>query len=332
MVGARWSKFVVAVALAAACTACFAAPANAEGEEDTGGFGAFQLRASNGYRITAWAGSEKEFRHGKVVLLVQGKRNSVFYLAPARVTDTTIQADLGALGTIDLVFQPSGEEGRAAPVCDRSQRLHYGKGDYVGTVDFRGEEGYTRAHAKSVPFSLHPFIDFICPGYSRGEVVGQSFPGARLRARMKTAGDRIELQVNQNRPDARVEISASADESSGEIRIHREIRFVYPASVFDFASDLRKAALRPPAPFSGSSRYVRAAKPAHRWTGSLAVDFPGRSNVPLAGARFDPSLVHARFTEEHIHYDRPSRPNLTSWPSTKHLPTAFATPSLLAPR
>lgn len=274
------------------------APASAQGEPDTGAFNAFNLKGSNGYRLMVWAGSEKGYRHGQILVIASRKRQGVTYVAPATVTDTRVEADLGTFGEIDVTFQPSGERGVARPVCDRSQRATYAKGSYVGTIDLHGEEGYTRVRATSVPFTLHPFIDFVCGGSGSGEGVGYGFPGARLRARAKFAeGEVIELQANQNRPGARVKISASTKERRGKVQISREISFTYPAAAFDWAPNLGAATLAPPPPFSGAAHYSRNAKLGNQWTGNLEVDFPGRSNVSLAGARFDPTLVRARRTE-----------------------------------
>ncbi|HWJ42339.1 MAG TPA: hypothetical protein VNR67_02800, partial [Solirubrobacterales bacterium] len=203
--GARWSG-IAAVALATAAVASgFATPARAEGEPDTGAFIAFNLKGTNGYRMTVWAGSRKGYRHGEILILAGGKRGGVSYFAPATVTDTRVAADLGAFGEIDVTFEPSGELGVAHPVCDRSQRTTYEKGSYVGTIDLHGEEGYTRVRETSIPFTLHPLIDLICAGPGSGEAVAQIFPGVRLRARAKVAaGESIELQANQNRPGAPV--------------------------------------------------------------------------------------------------------------------------------
>ncbi|HEY6731365.1 MAG TPA: hypothetical protein VI039_10095 [Solirubrobacterales bacterium] len=275
-----------------------AAPAAAQGEPDTGAFNAFNLKGSNGYRMIVWAGSKKGYRHGEILIVVFGKRGAVTYYAPAKVTDTRVDADLGPFGEIDVTFQPSGERGVEHPKCDRSQRTTYEKGNYVGTIDLHGEEGYTQVRTSSVPFTLHPFIDFGCGVSIGGETGGQGLPGARLRARAKFGeGEVLELQANQNRPGARVKISVSAEERRDRVRISREASFTYPASAFDFAPNLGTAFLDPPAPFEGSALYRRDAKPANRLTGNLTVDLPGRSNVSLTGARFDSSLVRAEYTE-----------------------------------
>lgn len=307
-----------------------AAPAAAEGELDSGAFNAFNLKGSNGYRIVVLAVSDKGYRNGQVLVLVGRERQGVTYFAPAKVTDTSVEADLGAFGEIDVTFQPSGERGVAHPVCDRSQRTTYDKGSYVGTIDLHGEEGYTRVRTTSAPFTLHPLIDFICSVSGSGEYWGRGLPGARLRAQTKFGeGEALEIQANQNRPGARVTVSATTKERRDWIHISREISFTYPATALDWAPNLGTATLAPPAPFSGAARYRRNAKPGNQWTGNLEADFPGRSNVSFTGARFDPGLVHARFTKGTI---LRSRPNLLAWPSTKLLPTASATSSPLALR
>jgi hypothetical protein len=330
MVRGRWGKLAVAWLSLAALLLASAPVASAQGEPDTGAFNAFNLKGSNGYRMVIWASSGKRYRHGQILVLVGRKREGVTYFAPARVTDTRVAADLGAFGEIDVTFQPSGEKGVAHPECDRSQRVTYDKGSYVGTIDLHGEEGYTRVRASSVPLALHPFIDFICGGSGSGESLGYGLPGARLRARAKFGeGGLLEVQANQNRPGARVKISVSASERRDRVKISREVSSAFPATALDFAPSLRTATLAPPAPFSGFARFQQEGKPANRWTGNLTVDFPGRSHVSLVGARFRATLVHARLTEENR---LRGRPNLPPGPSTKSSPTAFATPSFLAPR
>jgi hypothetical protein len=109
MVGGRWSKIIACVVLATTLSVCLAGSASAEGEEDTGGFGAFRLKGTHGFSILVLAFSKPHFKHGEAIVWATNKRNaSVIYLAPATVTATTIDADLGAVGEISLAFEPSG--------------------------------------------------------------------------------------------------------------------------------------------------------------------------------------------------------------------------------
>ena len=318
--GVRWSKIaVVAAAVAGALVA--PAAASAAGEPDTGGYGSFRLEASNGYSGVLLAGSGPGYRRGHVVIWLFRRNAFVVYAAPATVTDSVIEADLGRLGRIDVEFAATGEKGRTAPACEPKQRVSYDKGSYVGKIELHGEEGYTEVSATSARFSLHPFIDLICGGYESGELLGDGVPGARLTVTRRMQHGRVFLQANKNSAGARVKLRASIDERRGRIQIAREIEFRMPGRVLDFESDLSRAVLAPSAPFFGMGTYRQDARPANRWTGSLAVDFPGRSNVSLTGARFHPNLVHARLTESTL---RVARPNLSPWPSTKPSPTASA--------
>lgn len=331
MAGKRWSKIAAALLVAAVLSLTAAAGSGAEGEPDAGAFNSFQLKASNGYKVIVWAASGKGYRNGRVVILVNGKRDFAGYVGPAQVTATTVRADLGDVGSIDVAFQPSGEKGLDHPVCDSRQRVHYEKGDYVGAIDFQGEEDFTEVHAESAPYSLHPFIDSICGGVGVGEGRGGHLPGAALLARGGEGTERVVLQVNQNRPGSRVHVSASTEERRDRIVISREFTANYPARGFHFDPHLRKATLVAPAPFAGVGRFHRDAKPANRWTGNLMADFPGRSNVSLTGSGFAANLVHAIYEGKAARATL-NRPNLPAWPSTKPSPTAFATPSLLALR
>lgn len=330
--GFSWVAVLVAALMAAAAGSVSAPEACAAGEPDTGGYGSFTLKASNGYRMLVIAGSEAEYRNGEVLIWLFRPGRTVVYFAPATVTDTRIEAELGSLGRITVEFEGSGVKEKLRSPCDPSDQVTYDAGSYVGTIDFRGEEGYANASATSIPFSIKPFIAFACAGSGTGEALGPHIPGARLVAWAGTRQGRVRLQVNQNRPGARVHVEASIEERRGAMRIVREVSETYPADAFHFHPKLHSAALRPAAPFSGSGNFHRNAEPPNRWTGSLAVDFPGRSNVSLTGDRFHVNLVHAVRIREGRSFARSSRPNLLAWLSTKLSPTAFATFSPLTRR
>jgi hypothetical protein len=347
-VGTRRGIFAVAALAVAAVLAVSAPAASAAGEPDTGGYGAFRLNGSNGYEMLVLAISGRGYRNGEVLILVGRKGRFVSYQAPATVTDMRIQTDLGSLGRIDVQFEPSGAKATAHSQCDPDDKLTYDDGSYVGTVEFQGEEGYTEATATRIPPWFRFFVDFGCSTVGYGELFGSELPGARLLARKRIEGGNLALQVNQNRPGARVAVVASIEERQGPIRIDRQVETMKPGGSFLFDPKLRSAVLRPGDPFSGkagpfSGRAVfrRNAGRANRWTGSLAVDFPGRSNVSMAGPGFRTSLRHAAFTKE-VSRDGSSdsasgriparnRLSLPPWPSTKPSPTASATSSLLDP-
>lgn len=294
--GRRGSRFAIGVlALAAALLA--AAPV-ASAEEDSK-LDAFTLQGSNGYRIFVFALFEPGYGESSEVYIVASRKGrAVSYLAPAVVTDKKVEADLGSLGEIDVTLRLSGKKGVIHPSCAPKQRVTYEKGTYVGTIELRGEEGFTRVSTDRARFSYGPFRDLGCSYTVIGELFGHNLPGARLLARTKVGSTKIKLQASQNRPGKRVRVEAAIAERRGRVLIGREVTSTYSARSFDFAPDLRTALLDLPAPFSGTGFFRREAKPAARWTGNLEVDFPGRSNVPLTGDRFQISLRHARLTKE----------------------------------
>jgi hypothetical protein len=269
MAGDCWSK-IGAVALSLWVALLIAtAPASASREGDAGGFAVFNLKASNGYSMQVIAASEAGFEHGKVLIWLIRKNSFATYFAPATVTDTTVEADLGP----------------------------------VGKIEFHGEEGYTDVTATRLPLSLHPYIDSICGGVGITEIAGSGIPGARLTATARKRLGRVSLQVNQNHPGARVKAQASIYEKRGRIQVYRAVEGTYSATAFHFDPQLRSASLTPPAPFAGSALFRRDAKAMNRWTGNLAVDFPGNSHVSLTGAGFETHLRHANLSESR------SRPN-----------------------
>lgn len=279
-------------------------PAAAEGEPDTGAFGAFRLKGTNGYSILVIALSKPQFRNGEVLVLVVGKKASVIYLTRARVTPTTIDADLGPVGEISVQFEPSGPPERVYANCKRGGSLLYEPGAWVGEIEIAGEEGFTRAQRTRVKAVPSPFLDAGCGTVGIGETSGHGVVGAKLIARSATKKRAIYLQANKNHRNARVHIEASLEERRNGLIVSREVVGYFPAASFDFDPSLQSAALAPAAPFAGSASFHRDAKPANQWTGSLSVDFPGRANFPLAGRRFTTVLGHWERTEERHRHSR----------------------------
>jgi hypothetical protein len=316
----------------AACVVAPAAPAVAQGEAETGAYGAFQVRGTNGFSILGIALSRPQFKHGEVALFVFGNRAAAIYFAPARVEPTVIEADLGPVGEIAVHFEPSGPPERVHSRCQENGSAAFEPGFWVGKIGFEGEEGFTRATVARTKAIVDPFFELgRCGSILIGETGGHDVEGARLIARAASARESLFLQANRNRQGARVHLEAEVEERRDGLVVDRQVSGYFPSKAFAFASPLRTATLAPPAPYDGHATFHRNANPGNRWTGNFTVDFPGRADVPLAGKRFRATLGHWSRTESTTR-SRLVRPNLLPWPSTKPSPTAFATPSLLAPR
>lgn len=246
----------------------------------------FQLPADNGYTLNAVAIPPRRGTQGSLLLIASAKGRQVTYEAPATVTETSIEANLGEIGEVAVEFQRSN---KAAVVSCGKRKVRFDSGSWVGTVEFHGEEGYAAAEATSIPGSVESFVGEFC-GPLSGE--GSSGPrrGAELFVRNPALGP--QLSVHKQRPGAAALIVARLREYLGGISIERVAAAWMPGR--DFVYDqrfLRTAEVTPPAPFAGSARFDLGLKAGRRWSGDLTVDMPGRTDVPLTGPLLRASLA-----------------------------------------
>ncbi len=254
--------------------------------------GGFKIRASNGYSIFVFGARAWRGRPAAVMVFVTGKHGTAAYSAPGTVTENSIQADLAALGEIAVTFRPSGQPRKARSVCDR-EPVTFDSGYYEGTIEFRGEQGYTKVEATTARGDLGPLLNLVCPGH--GTTTGPLLPGAELEVVDGGRKQNLRLRALKNRPRARVLLEASVSEEKEGVRILRFIGMLAPSHAFEYDPKVKAATLSPPAPFSGTAHFARGAKPANRWTGDLTVDLPGRPGVKLTGSHTRAKLVHAHW-------------------------------------
>jgi hypothetical protein len=246
----------------------------------------FELPAGDGYTLHAVARAPFVGSEGSLQLTLSAKGREVTYEAPATVTETSIEADLGALGEIAVEFQRSNKAVSAS--CQRGE-VRFDSGSWVGTIQFHGEEGYAAVEATSARPNLKRVA-----GESCGPLFGSAESGPRRGAELfiRNPGLGPQLSVYKHRPEAAALIVARLREyipgtSSGHntgIEIERTVGTWMPGS--DFTYDrrrLRTATVTPPAPFAGTAHFDHGLKAGMRWSGDLTVDMPGRADVPLTG-------------------------------------------------
>jgi hypothetical protein len=254
-----------------------------------------KLDASNGYEIVVLAGSERPDGRGELGLIVSTAGAGAIYGAPATVTATRIEADLGRLGEVALDVVPSGRKKGLRSSCpgENVETMKFEPRLFRGIFEFHGEEGYTEA-SSTAPREYASFFRYlVCGDDVGGEGSGPGAPGARLRLRAHRGSFRLTLQANKNRPEARTRIEVETREEHGRISISRSRTVRVGASAFGYDPLLRSATLAPPPPFAGQASFHRGAPAANRWSGNLTVDLPGRSDVPLTGGGVGATLVHS---------------------------------------
>lgn len=248
--------------------------------------GGFRLKASNGYSIHVLAadGDPRGLPDGLLVFVSRKGSGATYFLRKGvEVTETTISADLGGLGSIDLHFVPSGKPRIERSPCDPTP-IEIDSGSYEGQFDFEGEEGYTEAHSTRVRGEIKLAASLIC-GRGVDEGFGGHSPGALLKMQRRWDSGHLEFEATKNSPTRPSRFRATIEEERRAIGIEREVRAAAGPGAFDFDVPNQVALLKPPSPFSGSARFERKGRRKGQLDGNLIVNFPGRSHVSLSGSK-----------------------------------------------
>lgn len=255
----------------------------------------FQTSASDGWTFAVLAGAAPEGAEpdqGWIgIYLTRGKSEVVTYAAPATVTETSIDADLGGLGKIELTRVPTGRMKTVRTGCEPVGKERVGVDRFEGTIEFHGEEGFTELDADSAIGDSAS----LCGGDESGGPAGKSLPGARLAVHEEHFEDlRVDFVVTKNRPSAKATVSAECEEHVGSVEIHRGIGLRAGPGALRWAHHLHQATVEPPSPFAGRATFSggHGVGNVGRWTGDLTVDFPGHADVSLTGPGFRASLAH----------------------------------------
>ncbi|HKO37708.1 MAG TPA: hypothetical protein VJU14_05010 [Solirubrobacterales bacterium] len=267
---------------------------------------AFSVRGSNGFRLDVESAGERltlvaSERRPPVATFSRagvprpaGASNgaaSIYRLRARRSDPGRIEVGLGRLGRIAVDFQPSGRTRvtRLGPRdgalgCGRSVKIVRRLGTFVGVVEFKGEGGYTSVRVGRAPGSVGTPLPSGCAGASR------SPRGAALTAVDHRSGTRFEARTTKA---GAAFLATWRERLGGGVVVSRRAYAGAPRGAFGFDEDLTSARVRPPAPFTGSARYLGGAADAGRWQGSLRATFPGAA-IPLTGAGFRAGLVATR--------------------------------------
>jgi hypothetical protein len=231
----------------------------------------FSLKGSNGYRLYISTDGQDH-----VDVLVHDRAVYVEYVAPARTKNGLVEAHIGGLGKIAMIFVPSGPPERSKePNGCHGPRPTYQSGHVEGRFWFRGEHGYTSASTDRTPALSERGFSGLCQGGGRPEI-----PNLVVRAK---SGHRA-ISVSVFFREYEVATHAEITEQVGALSIWREAGLAAPLGTATPGSD-GSVLISPPSPFSGSVLYTPQATVA-RWTGDISAAFPGLGTVSLAGPRF----------------------------------------------
>ncbi len=258
-----------------------AAPAGAaEPPPKAGLIGAIELKGTNGFG--AFGLLSTDGRGGGALELFVGKKGEgATYLVRGEATTESAHFDLGKLGEIDLTAEKTGQMETVKPECGKPVKVE--RIEFVGRIDFHGEEGFTDIEATRTPLRWKTALSIVCGGVSSTSEWGAGLPGAELTVKRKNGPT---LKLEQNHPGARVLYDAKETEMEGHVRVRRSVSGRLGGGALTFSPSLAAASFNAGGPFSGAASYAANGT----WRGNLRVDFPGDANVPLAGPGFKASI------------------------------------------
>lgn len=196
----------------------------------------------------------------------------------AKVEAGAVSAHFGPLGSIDMHFVPVGGVRRYRPFCG-GEGVAFTRGRYEGSIWFQGGDGHPSVETAVAQVAPRAELRSRCTG---GVVaVGPpTLPGAELAADSIRSNTPY-FKAFKNAPVAPSHIGAAINEDQRGVRIIRFVELSAPSSIFQYDRSLTKATVQPPTPFSGVGHYNAERDRRHRWSGDLAVDFPGREDVSV---------------------------------------------------
>jgi hypothetical protein len=257
-------------------------------------FTEFHVKGSTGYSILVFAS------RGQVSITARRGSSSATYVVHGVTSPERIAAKVGARGRISVRFHPSGPR-QLVPLprgnC-RGQGEVLERGEFVGRIEFAGEQGYTTVDVSRAMGRVVKFLKETCNRNKGGG--GPPFLWTILNATSNSMGISVmasrALSFSHPRLNGSA-FSASVIETSPEVlAVIRTINASSDLDAFattELGNGFKSAVVSPPAPFSGTATYERT-KDGATWLGSLTGDFLGRGLVSLAGEGFSAEILHGR--------------------------------------
>jgi hypothetical protein len=272
----------------------------------------FALDGSDGFFIEVEARSSGARTAPKVTVEAVKERYKVervgiAYSATGRwLGDGGFAAKLPGVGRIAVHFEETRRH--RVRVIDNCQGppMRLRKGDYRGTIRFRGDRGFTTLHARTASGQVRETFRQTChetvaePGVEE-EPLGPYPPS--LRAAGPVEGGSAYFYA-AGPPAAEPPVS-----SGGIPTVAFEARYLTRRPGLDLRAitylgtgsytfhvpgwpggPLTDAIAEPPKPFTGKGVFHLESPTTSSWTGGLAIDFPGLGRVPLTGPGFGSEL------------------------------------------
>jgi hypothetical protein len=249
----------------------------------------FRLEARGGYDV------EVTTTGGGVFLVVdkgrfQKRLTGTAYLARGVAAPEHLEATFGKFGKVSMRFHESHDKSWIGKRrnCRGAHRFVKRRGVFVGSLRFKGEDGYISLNVRRAKGSVVT-VARKCLRQRRDR-----FPFAQqsshLSAFVALARNGVNFTGFLAVGGRKTTFLATHEETRGKLAIIR-IAIVRNRSEPIHANEaLTRASISPPAPFHGTGRYAAAPDGTTTWSGNLSVNFPGTPRFPLTGPDFEPLI------------------------------------------
>ncbi|MGN6815767.1 MAG: hypothetical protein ACTHK3_06750 [Solirubrobacterales bacterium] len=265
----------------------------------------FALAANNGlYAQVA--------NYEQVTLEIKRKGRFATYEVPGEVTETGMKAQFGALGRIDVTFEPTETRTEEPPKGCTGKPTTMSDGFFVGTIEFTGERQYVRiaqTRAKGT-LSVWRESEWQCPGRKgprHPHVVAARPSVAGPPGRSKVEKEPASLVALSRRCHCVFAAFAERDrkgrgpsafvgaefEKREGMEITRATTANAGASAFVFDHKTGTASVRPPQPFTGHATFKRRPHKRDLWRSTIRVPLLGAAPLSARGPDFRARLVRA---------------------------------------
>lgn len=230
---------------------------------------------------------------GQVYLTVRGHHASNTYIVRGREGEKEIKARFGRLGRVSMRFR-AGHKAQVVPVRDgdcKGGGEVIERGSFIGTLNFRGEHGYTTVHTVRTAGKMVRSRRLICEAGTEEEgSFGPHwllFEAISKNGHVSFGASKITSRAHPELDTAFFNASIFEAHSRG-MSVIRTLDAQADVTTFEVGQShghVATASAAPPAPFRGTAAYQRKGS-VSLWTGTLTGIFPGRGEVRLAGPRF----------------------------------------------
>ncbi len=183
----------------------------------------FSVPATNGWTAEVFGAENPKTRQPSVGFRFARRDESAVYVTTrVAFTETTVTADFGALGNIEVHSVPTGGTTSERPSCG-GKSVTFPAGKWEGTIRFRGEEGFTAVEASAGTAAVGALLDLLCAGEVNEGTSGHS-PGALFTLRRRQGAEALELSARNNRRVGPARFSIDLSEARGHLFIDRSVK------------------------------------------------------------------------------------------------------------